>query len=384
MNTLEKRKVREDEIQIVPLLKACFNAVRANWLWFVLSAILCLVIGYIYQQRQMRTYQRQAVMLIEDSDGQGGSIPTSRKNRGNMNMLLELNGISVGDNLKNEMFILTSRRIMQRVADTLHLDVCQRTERSLHQVDLYGEEPLKLEFANRNKDGIFQMNAKIQENGHVVFYNIQDLGISDSDPKYWAKKKIDVAVGATFDTPAGKAKLTKGLAFDEFPKGKEIDIIYYPLNIAASLYKNGLNASEYDKESSLIVLTCRDHSTKRAEDILNEIFMAYKRDVVDNKNRVANNTARFIEDRLNIIGQELGQVESQMADFKQRSNIIDFKESAAEFTRQNAAAHNRELEAETKLSVARYLLEYLQDNANSHHLYILFQIYHFYLYLFFQ
>ena len=107
--TIVTTQENESGTDVVQLMKLCYRIFKANWYWFLLSVLVCLSVGFLYQQRKVRVYQRQAVMLIENAEGQGGgAIPTSRRGRNNMNQLLELNGISVGDNLENEMFILSS------------------------------------------------------------------------------------------------------------------------------------------------------------------------------------------------------------------------------------------------------------------------------------
>ena len=104
-------------MQLIPLLKLCYHQFINHWAWFALSAVVCGCIGWYYQQCQPRVYQRQAVMLIEDSNGSStGGLRRTSKNSG-MNTLLELNGVSVGDNLKNEIFIISSKRLMSRVVD---------------------------------------------------------------------------------------------------------------------------------------------------------------------------------------------------------------------------------------------------------------------------
>lgn len=109
----------EEEMQIIPLLKLCVHQFLKNWYWFLLSAVICLGLGWIYRQSQPNVFKQQSVILIEEAD----SDPRSRMMKGNMSGLLELNGISVGDNLKNEIFILSSKRLMMRVVDKLDLDV---------------------------------------------------------------------------------------------------------------------------------------------------------------------------------------------------------------------------------------------------------------------
>ena len=105
--------------EMYPTVRLCWEIFLKTWKWFVLSVVLSLVIAYLYSNSRTRIYQRQSVMLIEDSEGSGGGMGTSRSRRGAANAVMELNGISVGDNFKNELFIISSQRLMERVVDSL-------------------------------------------------------------------------------------------------------------------------------------------------------------------------------------------------------------------------------------------------------------------------
>ncbi len=353
---------QEENQQTIQILKICYRVFMAKWYWFIASALICLALGYLYQQRKMRVYHRQAVMLIENAEAQGGSsIPTSRRSRGNMNTLLELNGISVGDNLSNEMFILSSERLMKRVVDTLGLCLDMNTKQALHNVPLYKEEPILLIPSEAAKTPVF-FTISIDEGGKSI--TMKDFRINNEK----LKKTIKAPIGQTVKTPAGTYTVKPGPTFDEFERNKDIEVTYFPTDITAKIYKNGISATDYDKESSLIVLNCQDTSPKRAEDILNEVFKAYKADVVGNKNRVAANTARFIESRLNIIGDELNEVENRLSSFKQQNRIVDIQANGAAYVSENIAARHQAIQLETQLSVARYLRDFLQSNSNANEL----------------
>lgn len=351
----------EEDVQIIPLLKICYNVFLENWKWFLLSVVLCVVLGWFYQQRSSRVYQRQAVMLIEDADGSSFSGSPGRRSRNSMNTLLELNGISVGDNLKNEMFVLTSFRLMKRVVDSLHLDVDYTTQENLHAVALYRNRPFEVRFMTGRPKKPVRFNVKILDDGVLALSNFI-VGPEKVGGEY------KVQAGQAVRTPAGNLQLEKKKDFPGFPRNKEVTVTRIPVELAARSYQNSVTASEFDKESSLIVLTCNDVDKDRGDDILYEIFNAYKRDVVDNKNRVAQSTARFIDGRIEIIGQELGKVENQWADFKQDNRILDFKQSAQVYMTETSAARQAALQLETELTVARYLSEYIKDHSNDREL----------------
>lgn len=354
---------QNEEMQLIPLLKLCCQLFLRNWWWFVLSVVACVCIGWFYQQRQARIYQRQAVMLIEDSDPSttGTSIRSSSR-RSSMNTLLELNGVSVGDNLKNEIFIISSKRLMSRVVEKLKLDVDYTMKEALHPVTLYNKTlPFEMIFQRPCKGKFGQHIDVTKKDGNtVVLFGMTDhLGNPVAD--------VEAHLGQMVHTPYGDVCVVRGAAYGQW-KDEKISVNRLPKDLAAARFLGSFTASEYDKETSLIVLACNDDNTERADNILATLYNTYKEDVVANKNRVASNTAKFIDERIRIIGNELSSVESQMASFKKRNQLVDFDKTSQAVLTETSAARQQSLQAETQLNVARYLDEYLHDHGNNHDL----------------
>ena len=347
---------KEEDMQIVPILRYCYKIFLLKWKWFALSVLVCLVLGFLYQQAQPRIFMRQSVMLIEDADV--GSFPGSHKSRrGNMSNLLELNGISVGDNLKNEIFILTSYRLMERVVDSLGLNVDFTTKENLHRVAIYKHRPFEIKFPAEEPRYPVSFDVEIVD--YNTFRVSHLLANKEEYEGEWLCK-----AGEVVNTPAGEMTFYPEKNIDKFPKDKVVRVTRMSKAAATAGYYKRISATEYDKESSLIVLSLSDMNVARAEDILNEVFNAYKRDVVDNKNRVAQSTLNFIDGRISLIGSELSSVESQLADFKQNNKIIDFKQTAQVFAAESSSARQQTLALETRLEVANYLLGFLHEHSH--------------------
>lgn len=360
-NSLHQGTPQEEDLQLIPLLKLCYAQFIRHWLWFALSAAACLAAGWLYTQCQQRVFQRQAVMLIEDAEVSNGIGGGKISRRSNMSSLLELNGVSVGDNLKNEIFILSSLRLMERVVEKLHLDVDYTTEEQLHDIALYGKErPFEILFqsAAGAKPVSFTVR-KIDRNSCLLADFRDEEGNRLPDQT--------VRLGETVRTPAGTLSLVRGRHFNRW-EGEEITVTRMSKSLAAKRFAGEISASEYDKESSLIVIACNDVNVRRGDDILRTLFEAYKEDVVENKNRVALNTAKFIDERIELIGNELGHVENQLADFKKRNQLVDFQQTAQTVVTEAAEARQQSLQTETQLKVAEYLGEYIADHANDHDL----------------
>lgn len=370
INPMEKytntQEQANEEVQLVPLMRLCLEEFKTHWWWFLLSALLCVSCGWYYQQKQQRIFQRQAVMLIEDADASsvGGGASTSRSSKRNaMNTLLELNGVSVGDNLKNEIFILSSKRLMLRVVEKLHLDIDYTIEAGLHIKSLYGDKELPFEvlFQSKCKGKALQTFKVTKKDANTVTLK----GLHDKEGNELPDK--DVQLGQMVQTPYGQLCVVRGQQFGAWTD-EAITVSRMSIKNAATRFIGELAVSEYDKETSLIVLNCSDNNVERADHILACLYDTYKEDVVDNKNRVAQNTARFIDERIQIIGRELSSVENQLASFKKRNKLVDFTQSSQIVLNATNDARQQSLQLETQLNVARYLSDYLHSHSNNHDL----------------
>ena len=95
----------------------------------------------------------------------------------------------------------------------------------------------------------------------------------------------------------------------------EIDVSKSPMQSTVEYYCDKLNSSVVDREADVIGLSIRDVSVQRAVDILNNILTVYNEEWVKDKNKIAVATSAFINERLKIIQQELGDVDTSIADY---------------------------------------------------------------------
>lgn len=93
----------------------------------------------------------------------------------------------------------------------------------------------------------------------------------------------------------------------------------------------------------------------------------YNRDANDDKNEVAQNTARFIDERIAIINQELGTTEQELESFKRESGLTDLNSDAQLAIAEKSAYEKLCVENGTQLNLVQYLSDYLKkpENANT-------------------
>lgn len=358
----------EKKNDLAPIIMKYMGLARRFWYWIVLSVIVALCLGYVYQQRQNRVYQSQAVVLIEQKDA-GQSTMRTRAGNSQVNTLMQLNGITAGENIQNELYIITSLRLVKHVVMPLGLDVDYTMKQSMHDVALYRERPFRVNF-ERMAEYPASMEVSLDEKGNFSMTNFvvpvkMFKGKKVSLTKEETASVVVAKPGQKVKTPIGVLSVEKDVTYDNFGRGDVVKVNHYTVDMAAELYRSRLSADLMDKESELIVLTCKDINSARAEDILYELIEVYKQDVIDNKNIQAERTAEFIDGRLQLISRELSAVESELATFKSHNNIADLTTTASAMTQQSFQARNAVTELNTQLSVARYLEDYLRTTPGS-------------------
>ncbi len=347
MDIKNAEELREAEDMLS--LRDILDIFTAHWKWFVASVILCLVLGRLYLAKQPRIYKRSAVMLVKD-DGTSGS-----RSRSGTDALMQLNGVVMGSSVKNEVYIIQSHQIMKEVVRQLHLDVTYGFKQRLRYINLYDVKPFTAQFDSAECERPFRFTAKVA--GDKV--HVYDVVTADGEQAYDKFIPMDKKV----KTPFGNITFVADDRYVKQFEGKEIYISRRTIEAAAVAYGGPLNASEIDKESTLVGITYTDHNIRRAEDILNAVLEAYKRNIIIDKNLIAKSTAEFIDERIQIIAKDLSRVEGELATYKQANRLTSLKEDANAFLQQSAAARQRSIQLESQVGVVQFLLEDLRSNA---------------------
>jgi len=350
------RRRKNANIEDTLTLRDILDTFIANWIWFLISVIICLAVSRLYLATKSNVYQRQAVMLVKDDNGQTGS----RRSNISTDALMQLNGVLAGASVKNEVYILHSFQLAQEVAKNLKLDVMYSMKSGLRNVSLYSKRPFSVEFTSEfTVPANFKLTIDDNQGGTISDVK---FGIPMEESDFTTK----VEWGKAVQTPFGDfiATLSNDGEINEAFLGKEINVQRISMEDAAIILFNKVNSSEIDKESTLVRITCTDTDIQRADDILSGLLDAYKRSIIDDKNQIAKSTSEFIEDRIGLIHSELSEVEGKMAEFKQSSGLVDIKSSSDAYIAQSNAARQRTIQAETQYSMVEYLVDYLTQNSS--------------------
>lgn len=345
---MENKKVSDSPKENVITLRDIVELFLNNWYWFVISAVLCVAAAWIYLSAISPVYQRTAVMLVK-----GDNQSTSN----DLSSMLELNGIPGGSSVENEVYILRSYQILNDVVQRLHLDVDYSVRNGLRRDYLFGELPLEVRFLD-----IYPGYTELT----VSAINEKECRLSHLEIEGESKDYNEiVAFDDTISTPVGR--IIVGQKTEYFKQYIERDILVTrsDLETATNSVMNRIQTSAMDQKSTLVNIICQDVNIARADAILSTILLVYNETIVEDKNRIASNTARFIDERIVIISHELGEVENQLTTFKQEHRIVDLNTNANLYLQEGSKAKEESIQLEAQLSVVEFIKNYLTDKTKS-------------------
>lgn len=88
----------------------------------------------------------------------------------------------------------------------------------------------------------------------------------------------------------------------------------------------------------------------------------YNRNTNNDKNEIAQKTAEFIDERINIISKELGSTEANLENFKRNAGITDLTSEAQIALTGNAEYEKKRVENRTQISLIEDLRKYIRGN----------------------
>ncbi|MFS2737606.1 GNVR domain-containing protein, partial [Parabacteroides merdae] len=314
----------------------------SKWKWFVLSVLVFGGLAWYHYATSPLVFFRSVTVIIKDPSNKTSTAGLDRYDN-------YINKVNVA----NEILQFRSKRLMREVVQRLHADVDYRMEKGLRTDELYNLSPVSVSFINVMPERRISF-AVTPRGGNTV-----TLSAFEGLPS--AKESYDVRLNDTLKVGDERILVTGTDHWGKSWTGREIRVTKNPLNAVAGRFQGSMGIRQEEDESSILVLSLKDASPRRAEDVLNTLVNVYNEEAINDKNQVAVNTSEFINERLIIIERELGGVETELESFKQHNQVMDIGSLAGRYTGEEQAYSADAQQQETQLRLARFIKDYLTD-----------------------
>ncbi|MBB6240098.1 capsular exopolysaccharide synthesis family protein [Pedobacter sp. AK013] len=321
-------------------LKKIFMELADKWHWIGVGIVTCLIISFLYILYTPPSYQINARVLVNDDEKAGGLAKQA-------GALMDLGGLLGGKNsVDNEAEILKTRFLMEQVAREMQLNIVYARKSNFVKRELY-QAPFRLDFI-KGVDSIKKTQIEIQKlpSGKVKIVS--------------NKLEKEINWNDTFEIKnVGTLQLlpVNGLSMDN---GTFVVTLNSIDERVADLMKM-LSVGVSNKQVTIIDLGLAYPVPKKGEDILNTLIKKYTEANLSDKNAIADSTGKFIKQRLQVIASELGDVEGEVKQFKQKNRLADMTEQGKVLVQSTSEFSTELAKAETQVSILSDLEKYLQD-----------------------
>ncbi|MBU2950255.1 polysaccharide biosynthesis tyrosine autokinase [Tamlana agarivorans] len=316
-----------------------------HWKWFVLSIILAGIGAFLYLRYTPNLYEVATTILIED-DAKGASPE-----------LAVFEELGIGGNQKNianEITILESRSLINKVGENLKLNIAYFKDGNIRSTEqLKNELPFNINFLTADSF-LFDFSTAFKIN--IVSDTAFEISNLENE------NKEQHSFGSPIDYNGLKLIITPKTIKNT---DETFTVSISPLKQVVQGLRNQIQVTLLNPNASVIELKMQSRKKAKAQLILDELVRQYNKDAVEYKNLIGNNTDAFIKERLALIEQDLIQVDKNAETFKTENKLTDINTETGIVLATNSEIEKQIIELNTQLKLVAYVKAHLKDNQNT-------------------
>ncbi|MGM0933341.1 MAG: GumC family protein [Bacteroidota bacterium] len=330
-------------------LKAEIFKYLTHWKWIVLGLLIGGLVAYLYNRYTIPKYRTEATLVIVDDEGKT-ALSAMGSGAGS---ILSLDN----DGLDNQIEKLRAKSLIESVVDELDHNISYYIEGNVITVEAYKSSPVLIEFITPDS-----LVNNLAANLYVTPVSDTEYRLVEEARSYNKNHKIGEVIN--IDGIQFTILPRSGNEEGAFKNTNSVNIKVSPVSAVARQYSAGLQIAKKGQAKDMLVLSIVQESEKKSEDFLNKLMERFNEEGIKDKQEVAENTTKFIQDRLEMITTELDSVEGGIADFKRENRMMDVSGTASMYQSQYTAAEQEIFSLETELALIESVEELLRNQGN--------------------
>jgi tyrosine-protein kinase Etk/Wzc len=333
---MEEKSLNKSEVWNLSVRDVFYKYVRFFPL-FLLSLAFALLVAWVYLRYSTRIYSSAGTMLIKSEK------PASRDDK------LEdiLAGNNRSQNIQNEIEILKSKPLMERVVNRLHLQVSYVAIGKITEYNIYKQAPFVMEvFELADSSASFSTKVRI--------LNSQQFRINNEKT---------LPFGEVFRNRYGVFRLVRNAGI---APGSEFNVIWDRAPVVANNLVRSLKVQPQSPGTGILSVSIQTTNGQMSADIVNALMVQYDSMTVEQNNFSTDLMIHFIDERSKILTRELDTLQLKFLEYKQRNNLIDAEVQSTNFFNRLSEADKAINEQQYQLAIADDINRYLDDKKNQY------------------
>ena len=339
------------EIQEIDI-RLWITRILKNWYWFVICSVIMGGFGVLHYFSTTYKFTVDSEIILRETDATS-MLPQADL----MNML----GFGGGKAIADEMLVLNSRDLMQKVIDEMGLQTEYRKRVGRKWCGQYPGRDLSVVYPTNFMDTMLRVakiSIKVRKNDYLVRVNYGRFVNSKHEVK-------DLTV--PFETCATTLCFNIHNS-EKMQVGDCYRIVTYPRLPLVNDYCGRFKVSKKQKDANVISISTVTDMPSHGRDVIQKLIDLYNAESVIDKTMIAKNTEAFLNERLFLMEEELAEAEQNEVLYQELHDIVDIEEEAGLFLQENAEYRKKLTEIETQLNLVQFVLDFVADDKHSNQL----------------
>ncbi|HMZ45198.1 MAG TPA: polysaccharide biosynthesis tyrosine autokinase, partial [Chitinophagaceae bacterium] len=306
--------------------------------WVIISLAISIFAANLYLRYTPKLFRVSGNLLIKDED------------QSSYRSLKDLGIIPGNIDVPNQMQILNSYTLTERVIDSLKLRLKLRQEGRVISSELYGKTmPFKI--------NVVEEYPNTKASAYHINLTRENFIISGAE----GQKKY--TFGDTVDISYGKIILERNPLVKINPNGYQLTINDLESEVRA--LRSKITVVQLTENGGILEIATNEELPDRGIDIINKLMEVYDNAGLDDKNIVAKKTIQFLNDKLGNIAKDLDSIEIKIEQFRKDNKVPSFSEAGSAFFAEYTGLDKNKKILVTQSAMLDHLESYITNFRNT-------------------
>ena len=306
------------------------------WPLFVVMLILGVAAAYLYIRYAVPVYQANASILIKDE----------KKGVNDSKVVDQMNLFGSNKIVENEIEMIRSRGLLKNVVEKLNLYAPVYEEGKVNIVPAFTKSPVQLMV--ETPDSLISAEK--------IYYSFDKNKqiVTVEGKQFPLNKWVETNYGSPWKFVANPYyeswHVMKPMFFKLIEPKYVIDYLDEQLSVTPS-----------SKQSTVINIKVKDPVPIRGKLVLNELIRQYSLESVKDKNELALNTLKYVEENLEERKRELDSVDKSIQEFRSAYNVVDISAQGQQYLAGSGVSDAELGKIDAQMSVLRQVENYVRS-----------------------
>nr|WP_305069793.1 GNVR domain-containing protein [Flavobacterium covae] len=223
--------------------------------------------------------------------------------------------------------------------------------------NIYGKSPIKIFFENKEKSDLDTTLVVSLKGSHKFLLYTQDKDLI-GEYRYnqiIKSERLGNFIIERIPVHSDDRKL-------KYNQEGTYQVVIKDFEKETSAVQSMISVQPLNKKTNVVEITFTDPVPQRAIDFLDKLVVNYNQDAIIDKNLISEKTAKFINDRLAIVTEELQGVEKNIEKYKKNNDLTDISAEVELDLKTESAFNAEQVSVGTQLTVINMMIAQLKSD----------------------